>query len=209
MKGRNWLLGLGADLRRGVPIVNGCFDVAARRALMRGQRDWHPSAEAWLKSRVPPNTELLQRATRMDFANYLSEDILVKVDRASMLASLEVRAPFLDQRLVEFAFGQVPSRLKATGAEKKILLKRLAQRVLPPEFDRERKQGFSLPLADWLRRGAFRDLFHGVLRDSGSVFDRRAVDGLLHGHDRGRANHERLFCLALFELWRREYGATL
>ena len=208
MKGRNWLLGLGADLRRGVPIVNGCFDVAARRALMKGQHDWHPNAEAWLKSRVPANADLLQRATRMDFANYLSEDILVKVDRASMLASLEVRAPFLDQPLVEFAFGRVPSHLKATVADKKILLKRLAQRVLPPEFDRERKQGFSLPLADWLRQGAFRDLFHDVLRAPGSVFDRRAVDSLLQGHDRGRSNHERLFCLALFELWRRQYGVV-
>jgi asparagine synthetase B (glutamine-hydrolysing) len=69
--------------------------------------------------------DLLQRATRMDFANYLAEDILVKVDRASMLNSLELRAPLLDYRLIEFAFGKVPSHLKATAQDKKILLKRL------------------------------------------------------------------------------------
>jgi len=75
---------------------------------------------------------LLQRATRTDFENYLPEDILVKVDRASMLASLEVRAPFLDYRILEFAFGKVPSRLKADTAERKILLKRLCAKILPP-----------------------------------------------------------------------------
>ncbi len=209
VKGRNWLIGLGTDLQRGIPMVNGCFDVAARRRLMAGQPTWLPSAEQYLQARVPPHADLLQRATRMDFSNYLSEDILVKVDRASMLASLEVRAPFLDQLLIEFAFGRVPSHLKATSGDKKVLLKRLAQRVLPPQFNRERKQGFSLPLADWLRHGAFRDLFNDVLRSPGSLFDRQEVDGLLRGHDHGRSNHERLFCLALFELWRREYGAAL
>jgi asparagine synthase (glutamine-hydrolysing) len=67
----------------------------------------------------------------MDFENYLAEDILVKVDRASMLHSLDIRTPFLDHRLIEFAFGKVPSRLKATESDRKILLKELAARVLP------------------------------------------------------------------------------
>jgi asparagine synthase (glutamine-hydrolysing) len=141
----------------------------------------------------------------MDFANYLAEDILVKVDRASMLNSLELRAPLLDYRLIEFAFGKVPSYLKATGQDKKILLKRLTARVLPPEFDRQRKQGFSIPLAEWLKGGAFRDLFHEVLRDPKCSFDAQTVDGLLRGQDKGRSNGERLFALVLFELWRREY----
>jgi len=208
-KGRNWLMGLGADLEHGVPAVNGCFDAIARRALMKGHVGWRQTAEDDLQASVPMHADLLQRATRMDFASYLPEDILVKVDRASMLASLEVRAPFLDQHVLEFAFGQVPSRLKATAHDKKILLKRLAQRMLPPEFNRNRKQGFSLPLAEWLRRGEFRQSLEDVLFQPGSVFDRHAVDTLLRGHDRGRNNQERLFCIALFELWRREYGATL
>jgi asparagine synthase (glutamine-hydrolysing) len=209
MKGRNYLQSLGADLRRGLPIVAGCFDASTRQSLMGAWGHWNTVAEACVLARVPSQPDLLQRATRMDFQNYLSEDILVKVDRSSMLTSLEVRAPFLDYRLVEFAFGKVPSRLKATIDDKKILLKRLTSRLLPPEFNRNRKQGFSLPLADWLRGGAFRAFFNDVLRDPSSVFDRRVVDGLLRGHDRGRSNHERLFCLALFELWRREYRVEL
>ena len=209
VKGRNWLQGLGADLRYGLPLIATCFDASTRRRLMSAFPDWKTTADSVVKSRVPSNHDLLQRSTRMDFKDYLADDILVKVDRASMLSSLEVRAPLLDHRIVEFAFGKVPSRLKATSSDKKILLKRLTARVLPPEFDRQRKQGFSIPLSQWLKAGAFRDLFHDVLRDSRSVFDARTVDGLLKGQDRGRTNRERLFSLVLFELWRREYGAVL
>jgi asparagine synthase (glutamine-hydrolysing) len=81
--------------------------------------------------------------------------------------------------------------------------------VLPPEFDRQRKQGFSIPLAAWLKTGPFRDMFHEVLLDTGSLFDRRTVRGLLKGQERGRSNGERLFALVLFELWRREYAITI
>jgi len=119
-----------------------------------------------------------------------------------------MRAPLLDYRLIEFAFGKVPSRLKATPTEKKILLKRLTTRILPPEFDQQRKQGFSIPLGDWLKGGTFRTLFNDVLRDPQCSFDAGTVDGLLRGQDKGRSNGERLFALVLFELWRREYAVT-
>jgi asparagine synthase (glutamine-hydrolysing) len=145
----------------------------------------------------------------MDFANYLPEDILVKVDRASMLNSLEVRAPFLDYRLIEFAFRKVPSHLKATHTDNKILLKRLTERVLPPKFDRQRKQGLSIPLAEWLKVGSFQEMFDSVLLDSSCIFDHSTVHGLLRGQARGRSNDERLFALVLFELWRKEYSVTL
>lgn len=208
VKGRNWLQGLGVDLDNGLPLIASYFDSTTRRRLLAAQPGWPLVAESVLKSRVPVHPDLLQRATRMDFANYLAEDILVKVDRASMLNSLEVRAPLLDFRLIEFAFGKVPSHLKATVQDKKILLKRLTARVLPPEFDRQRKQGFSIPLAVWLKGGPFRVLFNEVLRDPQCNFDAHAVDSLLRGQDKGRSNSERLFALVLFELWRREYGVA-
>lgn len=207
VKGRNWLQGLGAGLDKGLPLIASCFDATTRGRLLAAQSGWHAQAEDVLRSRAPVHTDLLQRATRMDFAN-LAENILVKVDRASMLNSLELRAPFLDYRLIEFAFGKVPSHLKATAQDKKILLKRLTARVLPPGFDRQRKQGFSIPLGEWLKGGAFRALFNEVLRDPECSFDAGTVDSLLRGQDRGRSNGERLFALVLFELWRREYGIT-
>jgi asparagine synthase (glutamine-hydrolysing) len=208
VKGRNWLQGLGVDLNNDLPLIASYFDAATRKRLLASQPGWTLAAESVLKSRVPVHLDLLQRTTRMDFANYLAEDILVKVDRASMLSSLEMRAPLLDYRLIEFAFGKVPSRLKANSTEKKILLKRLTTRVLPPEFDQQRKQGFSIPLDEWLKGGAFIKLFNEVLRDPQCSFDAGTVDALLRGQDKGRSNGERLFALVLFELWRREYGVT-
>ena len=208
-KGRNYLQGLGVDLNNGLSTIAVCFDAAERRRLLATDSGWHTNAESIVKSRVPLHPDLLQRATRMDFSNYLAEDILVKVDRASMLNSLEVRAPLLDYRLIEFAFGKVPSRLKTTPTEKKILLKRLVHRVLPPEFDRHRKQGFSIPLDQWLQTGPFHDLFRSTLQGPSSIFDRSIVSDLLYGQSQGRSNSERLFALVLFELWRTEYGVAI
>lgn len=210
MKGRNWLQGLGADFEKGgLPLIASYFDIALRNKLIGRRLVGDLTAESIRCERIPADSDLLQRATRMDFSNYLVEDILVKVDRASMLNSLEFRAPFLDYRLIEFAFGQVPSALKANPTNKKILLKRLTARLLPAEFDRQRKQGFSIPIAEWLRQGPFRDFFHEVLLDPGCIFNRDSVLALFHGQDRGRDNGERLFGLVLFELWRREYGVSL
>lgn len=205
MRGRNWLQGLDVEFGHGLPQATGFFDPTTRRRLMQGHSGYRTRAEVIMASRVPSEPDLVQRATRMDFHDYLPEDILVKVDRASMLNSLEVRAPLLDHRLIEFAFGVVPSGLKATGQTKKILLKALAKRVLPPEFDRQRKQGFSIPLAKWLESGPFREMFWSVLTDPACLFDRRTVQGLLAGQDRGRSNGDRLFALVQFELWRRAY----
>jgi asparagine synthase (glutamine-hydrolysing) len=207
--GRNYLQGLGKDLESSVPTVTGLFDSTTRQHLMSPQKEWKTVAEIIIQGQIELNSNLLQRATRTDFSTYLPEDILVKVDRASMLSSLEVRAPFLDYRLIEFAFGKVPSDLKATPRKKKILLKRLAQRVLPPEFDRERKQGFSIPLNKWLESGPFQDLFHSVLLDSSCIFNEDVVDGLLRGQLAGRSNSERLFALVLFELWRVHYSVSV
>lgn len=123
-----------------------------------------------------------------------------------MLNSLEVRAPFLDYRIIEFAFGKVPSRLKATSSKKKMLPKMLAQKILPAEFNLHRKQGFSIPLATWLQAGQWKDFFREILLGfDGSIFDRRFVVDLIDGQGRGRSNSERLFALVLFELWRKEY----
>lgn len=209
MKGRNYLQGLDADLNRSLPLRASHFDASIRRRLLRGHSAYPLMAERIREERIPKQSDLLQRATRMDFANYLVDDILVKVDRASMLNSLEVRAPFLDVRLIEFAYGKVPSKLKATEQDKKILLKRLAAKVLPPTFDKQRKQGFSIPLDVWLKAGPFRELFWDTLNTADCLFDGATVRKLLKDQDRGFSNTERLFALVQFELWRRAYNVSL
>jgi asparagine synthase (glutamine-hydrolysing) len=179
-------------------MIGSYFDRAMRQRLMAGHGRWRPVAEEIRDSQIPRDGDLLQRSTRLDFATYLAEDILVKVDRASMLNSLEVRAPMLDVRVIEFAFRRVPSELKTSAACRKVLLKKLASRVLPPAFDQRRKQGFSIPLSAWLRFGPWQERFREVLLDRGQVlFDRGVIEEILAGQSRGRSNGERLFGLVI------------
>ena len=208
--GRNRLQGYRANLKQDLPISPLLFDRRARKDLISKEVNVSPAAERIHAERTPHTADLVQRSTRMDFTSYLPEDILVKVDRASMMNSLEVRAPFLDLPLIEFAFGDVPSHLKVTRNRRKILLKKLAARLLPPGFDQSRKQGLSIPLGDWLKEGAWRDFFHDVLLSSDStLFDRAALQNLIDGQARGRSNSERLFALLMLELWRRNYDVSI
>ena len=95
----------------------------------------------------------VERAIAFYIRLYLQDDILVKVDRASMLHSLEVRAPFLDIELVDF-LRKIPARLKLRGSTSKWILRRYAERLLPREILTRRKQGFALPIGGWLASGA-------------------------------------------------------
>lgn len=209
-KGKNWMHSLKYDLKSEVPLIANYFDPLTRKKLMRtSSPDWPIIAEEILSSLWPLESDLLQRVTKMDFYNYMTEDILVKVDRASMMNSLEIRAPFLDKNIIEFAFKKVPSCYKATSKNKKILLKNLASEILPTNFQKNRKQGFSIPINDWLKSGNFRDFFYSVLLDPQTIFDKKPVEKLLKYQDMGLNNGERLFALVMFELWRREYKVSL
>ena len=208
-KGRNWLQALNWNFNTGVPILPPLFDKGTRRALMNHAPQWDTLAESILSQEIKTDKDVIQRATRHDFMHYLAEDILVKVDRTSMLNSLEIRSPFLDHRIIEFAFRKVPSSLKVASSGRKILLKQLARQVLPEQFDIKRKQGFSIPLNEWLKKGPFRDLFNDVLFDSSSVFDHQVIKQLLKGQALGCNNGERLFSLVIFNLWCKEYAVNL
>jgi asparagine synthase (glutamine-hydrolysing) len=207
-KGRNYLMNIGLDFKSEIPVYSELFDSKNRKKLL-------PNIENTFTEIIKTNLtstdiDIIQRLTRTDFKNYLPEDILVKVDRASMMNSLEIRAPFLDYRLIEFAYSKVPSNMKTSTQDQKIILKHLAKRLLPREFDFHRKQGFSIPISDWLNKtGSFRDLFWSVLKDSECIFDSKAINKLLEGQDKGYSNGERIFSLVLFELWRREYSLSI
>ncbi|MFL5482613.1 MAG: asparagine synthase (glutamine-hydrolyzing) [Gemmatimonadaceae bacterium] len=186
------------------------FDLDTRRRLSPATSVLHgaPPEEYRIRAGGRRST-VLQRMTAADFVTYLPEDILVKVDRASMLASLEVRAPFLDHRVVEFAFGKVPDRLRATRTERKILLKQLAKRLLPSQLDIDRKQGFSIPLDSWFKGewGAY--LADTVLTAPEELYSKRVIKELLGNQQRGLANGQRIFNLAILELWRRAYSVQV
>jgi asparagine synthase (glutamine-hydrolysing) len=202
-KGRNYLQYANTNFETELPLFSTLFDKISRRKLINF--DPNLSAEKIWVNRVVNDKDLIQRITRTDFSNYLPDDILVKVDKSSMLNSLEIRAPFLDFRIIEFAFSKLSSNLKVTQNDKKIFLKEFCKKILPENFDLRRKQGFSLPLSKWLREGPWHDYIYAILTDSSCVFDREQIINLFEGHKKGRNNSERLFSLALFQLWYMEY----
>lgn len=210
MRGRKWLRHLNADFQNTLPPINACFDPVVRRQVL-ARPDLLPfGAERAFDDAVPISDDLLQRTTRSDFGRLLAEDILVKVDRATMAHSLEMRAPFLDRKVIEFAFGRVPSSEKASERGRKLIIRELAKRLLPASFDRHRKHGFQTPLHRWLTTGPWLEHFREVLLDPGTTtFDRPFVARMLDAQTRGRNNAERLFALVLFETWRREYRVAL
>lgn len=183
------------------------FDEPTRRGLAPYTRNVVGQLpEAYRKEAGGAGKSALQRMTTADFQTYLPDDILVKVDRASMLASLEVRAPFLDYRLVEFAFGKVPDQYRATSTDRKVLLRMLARRILPPQFDSSRKQGFSIPLQTWFS-GDWGAYLIDVLRSApATLYDPSRISRLIASQRLGFVNAQRLFNLAFLELWRRSYS---
>lgn len=142
-------------------------------------------------------------------ALYLASDVLLKVDRASMAHGLEVRAPLLDRQVVELACA-MPSRFKLDGRVTKAILKRLARRWLPSEVVDRPKQGFGVPIADWLR-GPLRELAHELLAPARlarqGLFEPSAVQALWSAHQAGTADHRKpLWTLIAFQLWFDRYG---
>ena len=143
-----------------------------------------------------------------DMETYLPDDELRKADRLSMWHSLEVRVPFLDHKLVEFV-ATIPSHLKLKGWEKKHILIKSLEGILPDSILRRRKQGFSIPLGAWLR-GPLRELLRtnlsgNALRDLG-LFNLQTVERMLNDHDRGAKNYEtQLWTLMVFVIWHRAY----
>jgi len=155
------------------------------------------------------NNDLIQKLTRVDFLNYLPNDVLVKVDRSSMLNSLEIRAPFLDYRIIDFAFGNVPSKFKVDKDNRKILLRNLAYKLLPIDFDAKRKQGFSLPLNSLMKKDKNISFVKDVLLSEDSLVDQKISQALITGLFSSRSNSDRLFNLVMFELWRKKFNISI
>jgi asparagine synthase (glutamine-hydrolysing) len=151
----------------------------------------------------------VDEALRFYLTRYLADDILVKTDRASMAASLEVRSPFLDTGVVEFA-ARLPWRLKLSWTGTKLLLRRALPGVVPDEILRRPKKGFGIPVAAWIR-GPLRPLFEESLSEEalhdGGVFDPPAVRALLQTHLDGRADLRKpLWTLLMFQLWQKQHA---
>jgi asparagine synthase (glutamine-hydrolysing) len=158
-----------------------------------------------------PADKRLSRLLYLDTKTYLPGDILTKVDRMSMAASLEVRAPILDHHVVEWA-ARLPENLKFRDGKGKYVLRKLAARVgVPHEVLNRPKQGFALPLVHWMR-GELKDDLLPILLEPRTLgrgyFNPKTVRGLLEEHSRGRRDHSaQIWMLLMFELWHRNFLA--
>jgi asparagine synthase (glutamine-hydrolysing) len=198
-----------------------------RGKFLAGNRIFQPEQKAWLclpemtRSIVGPRGDAMQMreydacagdaVTRMQFADmrtYLPGDILAKVDRTSMLCSLETRCPLLDHELIELVNG-IPSALKINGTDQKYILKQAARRLLPVEVLTRRKKGFSVPLSRWLRgelRETVAEILFAKCTQQRGLFDPGAVRQIFNEHKRGRRDHaRRLWSLVMLELWQRNF----
>lgn len=170
-----------------------------------GAADWFDER---LASDVPVGG-LVERHMDLDLRSYLVDDVLVKVDRATMAHGLEARNPLLDYRVVEFTRALAP-HLHTDSCGKKQLLRQVLASLLPPElFDRP-KQGFSVPIRAWFRgplQATLRESLHQGWLTSSGFFQPGSVEALLEEHVSGRRNHEYfLWSIFAFEQWYRRYG---
>ncbi len=150
----------------------------------------------------------LNKSLYVDTKSYLCDNILTKVDRMSMAVSLEARVPYLDVDLVELAFA-MPAEFKVAGGETKTLLKKVAARHLPEECVYRPKEGFSIPIKQWLTttlRPLMEDLLHPrTIREQG-IFQESHVEQLKKEHYSGRANHSHiLWALIMFQSWQKRW----
>jgi asparagine synthase (glutamine-hydrolysing) len=151
------------------------------------------------------------RALYVELGSYLVDNCLTKVDRMSMACSLEARVPLLDREVVELAF-RVPSRFKYDPSQTKILLKRIAARHVPRECVYRPKEGFSIPIKNWLKQ-EFRGLVERYLAPERlgreGLFSPDVVQRLWREHLDNRANHSHLlWALLVFENWRERWAVT-
>jgi len=213
-KGKRFLMRLRYDLERSFVdrISNAFFKENERRALLK--QEWHPQDIVCDKSPEKDLMRLFSEYQKYDFLNkiccidfltYLPDDVMVKVDRATMFVALESRAPLLDKRIAEFAFSKIPGRLKVNRLTSKYLLKQLAKQWLPQDLNVNRKQGFGIPIASWFRKDFSRELKEKLLESKNIYFNKEYIEKLLFEHSNGANHGMRLFAILIFILWHELY----
>lgn len=188
---------------------NGTFSEAEKKKLHL--RNGHPSVGSLLDTLPRQASEIgyLNRYLWLDQCYYLPDDILYKCDRMSMAHSVEVRPPFLDHRIAEFA-ARLPENLKIRNSTLKLILRHLMRDKLPRQVLKRKKEGFDIPAHDWLR-GVLRPLLLDTLTreavEKSNLFDWHVIDRLIRSHLDRRANlGYHLWGLLTLFLWMKRWG---
>jgi asparagine synthase (glutamine-hydrolysing) len=190
-------------------IWMGSYDAVEQRKLLRPEivaayPDERVFDEVLPYDRLNGNGNLIEQMMKLDAAHYLSECVLFKVDRASMAASLETRAPFLDHTFIEFVL-KLPIEMKLKGLTGKYILKKAMRGRLPDDVIDRPKKGFGMPVAKWVKgelRSLVRDTFSPERLNRRGLFNADYVQRMLDEHERGLADHRKLiWTLLMFEMW--------
>ena len=170
------------------------------------------ATEGLVRAVLGDGADRLAAQMRCDIRLYLPEDILAKVDAMSMASSLEARVPYLDNEVVDLALA-IPSRLKVRGGVRKWILKRAFAGSLPDSVLSRGKEGFSMPMKQWLTRewnGLMHELLSARNLAADGLFDGRYVERLMREHETGAHNHSHLlWALMVFQLWRDRFKAGI
>ncbi len=223
--GRSSLFDLRSPLGRSVSSIGGgkLFDRTNRAASLLQQTNkavlfnrfagfWQPHEISRLlgidyaddQADWPDAGDDVGEMMRTDFGRYLPDDVLVKVDRATMAVGLEGREPLLDRRLIEFAFG-LPASTRMSPTHGKLMLRKILARFLPPEICYAAKKGFSVPLGDWIGRwmknGAWDELRSNGWRAAGDLIDPDLMEGAYQTLSGSPGGLNRLWLLLVLQKW--------
>ncbi len=210
---------LRAGIRRGVQRIppsgkKVTLEFLAKKFVSDAERPWIDRHLSWFGTGLPsdytidpgPTRDPLAAAMLLDYRSYLRDNLLVKVDRATMLSSVEARAPFLDKFVTAFALS-LTSDLRVRRLNTKWILKKAAEKWLPHDVIYRRKRGLSVPIASWINRGLRSEVDRLLAPERLRFVDAPYVTNLLAEHRSGRANHARpLWAVVMLQYWLEKWG---
>ncbi|MDE5833400.1 MAG: asparagine synthase (glutamine-hydrolyzing) [Desulfovibrio sp.] len=206
------LTALGGEAQKKILSRDWLAAFAEPDDFLADQNLYAPTRERYDNWSPPDAASPLARAFYVYTRQFMLDDILVKVDRCSMLHSLEVRSPFLDKHVAEFV-AKLPISCKLRGFKRKYLLKKAFANLLPPEILRRNKRGFQIPVAEWLRgelKPLLLELCSPARLASQGIFNPEAVRTLMERHFSGAEDLRKpLWTLLVLQIWLRETGATI
>jgi asparagine synthase (glutamine-hydrolysing) len=208
LKGYSYMHDLGKDFNNEFPSFSPLiYSKEMKRLLDHSKRQEIDMLDSMVLKSPLRDQSYLTQLSMCDFQSFLSEDILVKIDRASMAHSLEIRSPILSKEIIEFAFTEVPDNLKIHNGRKKIILKLLGEKILPKNFVFERKQGFSFPIDQLLLQDEWNEYFaEKILNFYPNFFNQKYLLNLLAKHRKGKLVGRKLYAIVQFIVWYDKYA---